>query len=87
MATAVHDVIRRGGLPADREVFGIEQIVVSSASSKTAMGIAFLLAPGLEGLRLVGLTSLRNVAFTKRTGYYAPPINPPGETGRSGDPM
>lgn len=55
---------------ADGGVLDAEQIVLSGASSKTAMGIAFLLARGLEGVRLVGLTSPRNVAFTKRTGYY-----------------
>lgn len=55
---------------ADRSVFGAERIVVSSASSKTAMGIAFLVTRGVDAIRIVGLTSRRNVAFTKRTGYY-----------------
>lgn len=55
---------------ADRGVFGAERIVVSSASSKTAMGTAFLLARDLEGVGIVGLTSARNVPFTERTGYY-----------------
>ncbi|HET7046987.1 MAG TPA: DUF2855 family protein [Solirubrobacteraceae bacterium] len=55
---------------ADRSVSGAERIVVSSASSKTAMGIAFLLARGHHGIGLVGLTSPRHVPFTERTGYY-----------------
>jgi hypothetical protein len=55
---------------ADRGVFGAERIVVSSASSKTAMGIAFLVKRGLNPIGVVGLTSHRNVAFTKRTDYY-----------------
>jgi hypothetical protein len=55
---------------ADRGVFGAERIVVSSASSKTALGIAFLLGRDLEGVGLDGLTSARNVPFTERTGYY-----------------
>ena len=55
---------------ADRGVFGAERVVVSSASSKTALGIAFLVRRGLEGIGVVGLTSARNVPFTKRTGYY-----------------
>ena len=54
----------------DRGVFGAERIVLSSASSKTAMGIAFLLARALDEVGLVGLTSPRNVPFTQRTGYY-----------------
>jgi hypothetical protein len=53
---------------ADHGAFGAERIVVSSASSKTAMGIAFLL--GHQGIGVVGLTSPRNVPFAKRTGYY-----------------
>jgi hypothetical protein len=51
-----------------RELYGGERVVVSSASSKTAMGIAFLLAQ--EGVQVVGLTSPRNVAFAGRTAYY-----------------
>lgn len=54
----------------DRGTFGAEWIVVSSASSKTAMGIAFLTRE-LAGIGVVGLTSTRNVEFTERTGYYA----------------
>ena len=46
-------------------------VVISSASSKTALGIAFLLSrdrpPGCE---LVALTSARNVAFCERVGYH-----------------
>ena len=55
---------------ADSGAFGAQRIVLSSASSKTAMGIAFLLARGLDGVHVIGLTSPHNVAFTKRTGYY-----------------
>ena len=55
---------------ADDGAFGAERIVVSSASSKTAMGIAFLLARGHEGIGVVGLTSPGHVPFAERTGYY-----------------
>ena len=45
-------------------------IVISSASSKTAIGAAFLLAKR-EGVELIGLTSARNVAFVEDLGVYA----------------
>ncbi|HEX4463933.1 MAG TPA: DUF2855 family protein [Solirubrobacterales bacterium] len=43
-------------------------IVISSASSKTAIAAAFLLAR--EGVELVGLTSARNKAFVEGLGIY-----------------
>ena len=45
-------------------------IVISSASSKTAIGAAFLLAQR-EGVELIGLTSARNVEFVEDLGVYA----------------
>lgn len=49
---------------------GAAQIVVSSASSKTAYGFAFC-ARGLPGVpRLIGLSSARNLAFTRSLGCY-----------------
>src|SRR5205085_4003620 len=44
----------------DNDLFGAESVVLTSASSKTSYGAAFL----LEGTRRVGLTSKGNVAFT-----------------------
>lgn len=44
-------------------------IVISSASSKTAIGAAFLLAQR-EGVELVGLTSPRSVEFVDGLGIY-----------------
>lgn len=44
-------------------------IVISSASSKTAIAAAFLLAQR-EGVELVGLTSPRNVKFVEGLGVY-----------------
>jgi hypothetical protein len=55
---------------ADQRMFGARRIVVSSASSKTAMGIAFLLAGHGEDVELIALTSPSNVAFCERVGYY-----------------
>ncbi len=45
-------------------------MIVSSASSKTAIGAAFLLAER-EGLDVVGLTSPGNVDFVRSLGCYA----------------
>lgn len=50
------------------DMFGAEQVIVISASSKTALGTAFCLKQ--RGVRTVGLTSARNVEFVKRTNYY-----------------
>jgi hypothetical protein len=52
----------------DNAYFGAEQLVLSSASSKTAYAAAFLLRG--TGPRLVGLTSPGNVAFTESLGCY-----------------
>lgn len=55
---------------ADNDFFGAEQIVMSSASSKTAYGTAFLTSRRSERPRLVGLTSVGNVSFTRSLGCY-----------------
>lgn len=55
----------------EEELFGARQLVISSASSKTAMGLAFLLARDKpEGVRLVGLTSAGNAGFVARAGHH-----------------
>ena len=51
---------------ADNGFFGARTAVLSSASSKTAYGTAFL----LEGIHRVGLTSPGNVEFTTSLGCY-----------------
>lgn len=51
--------------------FGAECLLLSSASSKTAIGLAFLLGrEPRENIEIVGLTSSRNAAFTERLGLY-----------------
>ena len=52
----------------DNNLYGARTIVMSSASSKTAYGTAFLLHGGPA--ELVGLTSPGNVAFTESLGCY-----------------
>jgi hypothetical protein len=53
----------------DDGLTGRGPIVVSSASSKTAIGAAFLLAQR-EGVELIGLTSQRSVEFVEGLGIY-----------------
>ncbi|GLY55034.1 DUF2855 family protein [Lentzea sp. NBRC 102530] len=52
----------------DNSFHGARTVVISSASSKTAFGTAQCLRNA--GVRLVGLTSPRNVAFTEGLGLY-----------------
>jgi hypothetical protein len=54
---------------ADEGLTGRGPIVVSSASSKTAIAAAFLLARR-EGVELVGLTSPRGAEFVSELGIY-----------------
>jgi len=49
--------------------FGAEQVIVVSASSKTAIGFAQRAAQR-DGLRVVGLTSPANADFVRGLGYY-----------------
>jgi hypothetical protein len=52
----------------DNQCFGATTLVISSASSKTAYGTAFLLRG--QGPRVIGLTSPGNVAFTESLDCY-----------------
>jgi len=54
---------------ADHAMFGAGVVVLGSASSKTALGLAHLLT-ARERARVVGLTSEANVAFVAATGDY-----------------
>lgn len=50
--------------------FGAEQLVVTSASSKTAMGLASVARQSSPGIKRVGLTSKGNIAFVEASGLY-----------------
>jgi len=50
--------------------FGAEQLIVTSASSKTALGLASVSRQSSPGIRRIGLTSRGNVAFVEATGLY-----------------
>lgn len=54
---------------ADAGFYGAQQVLVSSASSKTASTAAFLMARR-GGVRRVGLTSSANVAYVTALGCY-----------------
>ncbi len=54
----------------DNQVFGAQQMVVSSASSKTAYGTAHCLKLNDPDCHLVALTSPRNIDFVKALGCY-----------------
>jgi hypothetical protein len=53
----------------DEDCFGASTVVVSSASSKTAIGAAYLLGRR-PGVTVVGLTSPGNRAFVEQLGCY-----------------
>jgi len=59
---------------ADNQFFGSEQLVLTSASSKTALGMAFLLNHNRtsrpENYQIIGLTSESNRAFVEDLGCY-----------------
>jgi len=54
---------------ADNEFFGANTMILGSASSKTAFGLAFMLRRRAD-IKVVGLTSTKNLSFVKRLGLY-----------------
>lgn len=59
---------------ADGEFYGAEQMILTSASSKTALGMAFLLHHNrkerAQDYQIIGLTSESNKAFVEGLGCY-----------------
>ena len=53
-----------------QDAFGAEQMVLTSASSKTALGLASVARQNSPDLRRIGLTSAGNVDFVRGTGLY-----------------
>ena len=53
---------------ADNDEFGAEQVIISSASAKTAIGAAMLLHR--RGMTVIGLTSAGNLGFVTSLGIY-----------------
>lgn len=54
---------------ADAGQFGTSRVIASSASSKTALAMAFGVSRR-AGVEMIGLTSARNADFVRRTGLY-----------------
>jgi hypothetical protein len=67
----------------DNDFFEAEEVVVSSASSKTAIGTAFQLG-AREAVRVVGVTSPGHVDFVERVDVYDRVV-PYGEVDHLGD--
>lgn len=55
---------------ADNDFFGAQNVILSSASSKTAFGLAWLLHSHRKQVRVIGLTSKANVDFVRSLGCY-----------------
>jgi len=55
---------------AEMEFHGARGVILSSASSKTAFGLAHLLHTQRQGIKVVGLTSASNTAFVESLGCY-----------------
>jgi len=55
---------------AEHAFFGAECVLLSSASSKTAIGLAHLLHRRRDGIRVIGLTSAANATFVGSLGCY-----------------
>lgn len=59
---------------ADNKFFSASQIILTSASSKTAIALAYLLQKGRasreHSVEVIGLTSRGNMEFVRRLGYY-----------------
>lgn len=52
------------------EWFGASEVVITSASSKTAMGLASVAKSNSPNIKRIGLTSAGNVEFVEGTGLY-----------------
>ena len=55
---------------AENEFHGAKSVMLSSASSKTAYGLAHLLHARGNGIKVIGLTSAGNTSFVKSLGCY-----------------
>ena len=54
----------------ENESFGSSRVLLTSASSKTALAFAFMLSQMDTSIKIVGLTSPSNVDFCNETGLY-----------------
>ena len=56
----------------DENFFDSDQIILTSASSKTALSLAFLLKKNkvLDQKKVIGITSKNNINFLLNIGFY-----------------
>lgn len=56
----------------EEHFFDSEQLIITSASSKTGLALAYMLQQNqaTDNKKIIGLTSPRNVEFVTSTGYY-----------------
>ncbi len=57
-------------LMKDENWYGAEQVIIISASSKTAIGLAYALEADEDAPSIVGMTSPRNMDFVDQLGIY-----------------
>jgi Protein of unknown function (DUF2855) len=55
---------------AEHEFYGARSVMLSSASSKTAFGLAHILHALRKDIRVIGLTSAANTGFVRSLGCY-----------------
>jgi hypothetical protein len=55
---------------AENDFFGGHSVILSSASSKTAIGLAHILHSTRNDIGVIGLTSAANVGFVEKLGCY-----------------
>lgn len=57
-------------LHAENAFFGARSVILSSASSKTAIGLAHLLSARADQVSVIGLTGKQNLTFVQALGCY-----------------
>ena len=55
---------------SDNQYFGVEEVYITSASSKTAVAFAFLLKSKQPGIQVIGITSDKNISFCNSLECY-----------------
>ena len=70
----------------DNDYFGADQVIIPSASSKTAIGLAYALAGDSGGREIVGVTSAGNVERTRALGLYTQVVTYDGLDAIATDP-
>ena len=70
---------------AENDFYGAHSVMLSSASSKTAFGLAHLLHTRRSGIRVIGLTSVSNVSFVNSLGCYDEVVTYDGVTSLPAD--